>query len=62
MWIIEFSGKKSDWDGWCEKFLAWTKQRGHKKLLAGKGDQIVFNKIPTQEEYDSAVARNSEPL
>ena len=58
--IIEFCGKKSDWDGWFETFLALAKCKGYKKLLTGEGDQVGDNNIPTQDEYDLAVADNSE--
>ena len=47
-------------NGWSEKFLAWAKCKGCKKLLTGEGDQLGFNKIPTQDEYDLTVAGNFE--
>ena len=58
--IIEFFGKKNDWDCRSEKFLAWTKCKVYKKFLTGKEDQVEFNKVPSQDEYDLAVAGNSQ--
>ena len=39
--IIEFSGKKEDWNGWSEMFLA----RG------GANQKEGVNKVLTKEEY-----------
>ncbi len=39
-----FSGKKSDWDAWEEKFLARAKRKSFKAVLLGK------EKIPTDVE------------
>ena len=58
--IIEFSGKRSDWDDWFAKFLAWAKCKGYKKLLTVQGDLVEVDKISTQDEYDLSVAGNSE--
>ena len=43
--IIEFSGKKEDWNGWSEMFLA----RG------GANQKEGVNKVLTKEEYYWAV-------
>ena len=53
--IIEFSGKKTDWDSWSEKFLSRGKRKGYKKLLVSTGTTPGVDKIPTQEEYDEAL-------
>ena len=45
--IIQFSGSKSNLDGWTEKFLAQVTFKCYKKLLTGKGDQIEIDRIPT---------------
>ena len=57
--IIEFSGKKTDWDSWSEKFLSRGKQKGYKKLLVSTGTTPGVDKIPTQEEYDEALEGNN---
>ena len=44
--ILEFSGKKTDLHG---------KQKGYKKLLVSTGNTPGVDKIPTQEEYKSAL-------
>ena len=49
IWVIEFSGKTSDWEGWSEKFLVWGKRKEYKKLLLGKVS------VPTQSEYEKTV-------
>ena len=53
--IIEFSGKKSDYDGWREKFLAKAEYKGYRKLLLCKKDKVGYDRIPTEEEYDEAM-------
>ena len=52
--IIEFSGKKTDWDSWSKKFLSCGKWKGYKKLLVSTGTKPGVDKIPMQEEYESA--------
>ena len=53
--IIEFSGKKTYWDSLSEKFLLHGKQMGCKKLLLSTGTTPGVEKIPMQEEYESAL-------
>ena len=48
--FIEFSGKKTDWDSWSEKFLSHGKQKGYQKLLVSNGSTPGVDKIPTQDE------------
>ena len=57
--IIEFLGKKTDWDSWSEKFLLHGKQKGYKKLLVSTGTTPGVDKIPTQEEYENALEGNN---
>ena len=38
--IITFSGKKSDWPIWEERFLARAKRKGYKDILTGKPEDI----------------------
>ena len=55
--VLEFSGKKSDWEGWSEKFLARAKRKGYKQLLLEKA------KVPTESEItggDSEVKKQGE--
>ena len=53
--IIEFSGKKTDWNSWSKKFLLHGKWKGYKKLLVSTGTTHVVDKIPMQEEYQNAL-------
>ena len=48
--VIEFSGKKDDWNIWSQKFLARSSKRGYKSLIDGT------TKIPKQSEYNSVKA------
>ena len=57
---IEFSGKKTDWDSWSEKFLLHGKQKGHKKLLVSNGSTSGLDKIPTQDEYNNALEGDTD--
>ena len=50
--IIPFSGKKTDWSSWKEKFLARARRRGYKELLEGT------EKIP--KDADAPVATASD--
>ena len=38
--VIEFSGKKKDWDFWEEKFIARASRRGYKEVLTCKPTEI----------------------
>ena len=38
--VISFSGKKTDWDMWEEKFLARARRRGFKQVLVTDPDTI----------------------
>ena len=53
--IIEFLGKNIDWFSWSEKFLSCGKLKGYQKLLVSTHTTLVVDKIPTQEEYESAL-------
>ena len=48
--VIEFSGKRSDWDAWLTKFIAQANRKGYLKLLTGKGITMGRNKIPKHDE------------
>ena len=58
--IIEFLGKKTNWDSWSEKFLLHGKRKGYKKLLVSTGTTPGADKIVTQDEYESALEGNKE--
>ena len=53
--IIDFLGKKTDWDSWSKKFLLHGQQKGYKKLLVISGSTSDMDKIPTQDEYKNAM-------
>ena len=48
--VIEFSGKRSDWDAWSTKFMARANRKGYLKLLTGKGITTGRDKIPKLDE------------
>ena len=54
-WIIEFSGKKSDWKNWWETFLLKLKRKDYKKLLVGDGSTGGADKIPVQDEFEETL-------
>ena len=55
--ILPFDGRNRNWDPWSEKTYAKAKRRGWKKLLVGAV------KIPTESEYEQAVAdKNKEVI
>ena len=58
--IIEFSGKKTDWDSWSKKFLLHGKQKGYKKLLVSTGSMPGMDKSLTQDEYEEALKGNKD--
>ena len=47
--IIEISGKKTDWESWSKKFFLHGKQKGYKMLLVSSGSISVS----TQHEYEN---------
>ena len=57
--IIEFPGKKTDWERWSEKFLLHGKQKGY-KLLVSNVSMSGVDKIPTQDEYENAMEGDTD--
>ena len=55
IYIIEFFGKKSDWECWLETFLSWGKRKSYKNLLIGEGSTKELGMIPMQENYGEAI-------
>ena len=51
--VVEFSGKKGDWEAWSQKFLSRSQNKGYKALLAPRGGKSL--RIPTIEEYLNAL-------
>jgi hypothetical protein len=52
--VLEFDGASRNWEGWNEKFCARGRRKGYKKLLLGE------EAVPTQSEFDKAVADSDE--
>ena len=53
--IIEFLGKKTDWESWSKKLLLHGKQKGYKKLLVNSRSMSGVDKIPMLDEYENAL-------
>ena len=53
--VIEFLGKKSDWESWWYKFLSWGKKKGYKKLLARAGSTIGVANVPSQDKFEKSL-------
>ena len=53
--VVSFSGKKQDWDGWSEKFLARAKMCGYKRLMTVKEEEAKegVDKIPKVKDLDT---------
>ena len=56
--IIEFPGKKADWESWSKKFLLHGKWKGYKKLLVNSASKLGMDEIPTQDEYHNTLKGN----
>ena len=54
IYVINFSGRTSNWEGWSKKFLAKIKKKGYNKLLTAKDE------IPMVEEYEKAVTEGEK--
>ncbi len=52
--MVAFSGKKSEWKSWSDKFLTCGNRRGYKKLLVGEGKTVGVDKVPTKTEFEEA--------
>ena len=50
--VITFSGKKTDWSTWEEKFLAKSKRRGYTELLLEKNGVKIPKSTDTLDETD----------
>ena len=51
--VIHFSGKKTDWAVWSEKFLARAKMRGYRDILPGKEIIPKDNEEPEDSATDA---------
>ena len=58
--IIEFLGKKADWENWLKKFLSYVKHNDYIMLLVSSGSTSGVDKIPMQEEYENALKGNAD--
>ena len=58
--IIEFLGKKTDWDRWPEKFLLCGKKKGCKKLFVSTGSMQGMDKSPMQHQYEEVLKGNED--
>ena len=59
IYIIEFLGKKSNWESSMEKFLSQEKCKGCSKLLVGDESKVRVDEVHKQEEYEEALERNT---
>ena len=53
--VIEFTGKKKDFDPLSEKFLARAEIRGYSQLLTSNRSRAGIDKVPSKEECEKAV-------
>ena len=51
---IVFSGKKTDWETWSEKFMARSKRRGYKKLLIEEIEIPKKSEVLSEDNPDHA--------
>ena len=58
MHIIEFLGKKANWESWSKKFLSHLTCKGYKKLFWSS--ELMVDKIPKQNEYDDALEGDTD--
>ena len=58
--IVEFSGKKPDFDGWSEKHMAKAQYKGYRKLLLGKKKEKGFDIVPTEQDIIDIEAKQSQ--
>ena len=56
--MIEFSGKKFNWDGWSEKFLARAEFEGYQKLLLWKKSKVGYDNVPSASEIKVIESKN----
>ena len=56
--IIEFLGKKTDWENWSENFLSCGKWKGYKNFLVSNRSTSGVDKNPTQDEYESVMGQS----
>ena len=58
--VIEFLGKKADWESWSEQFFSCGKWKGYKQLLVCSRFMSGLDKIPTQDENKNAMEGNTD--
>ena len=53
-------GKKGDWDGWSEKFLAKAECKGYRKLLLCEKNENLVDKVQTHDVVEAIRAKSSK--
>ena len=57
--IVEYLGKRADWESWSEQFLLHEKRKGCKKLLVSNRSMSGVDKI-SQDLYKDAMEGNTD--
>ena len=55
--VIKFDGKRDEWEGWEESFLAKGDSQGYKELLLCKKNEVGVDKVPTASEVEDVEAK-----
>ena len=58
--VLEFSGKRKDYDSWKEKQLARAEVKGYRKLLLCQKNEVGYDVIPTASEIDKLEVKTEE--
>ena len=56
--VIKFDGKRDEWEGWEESFLAKGDSQGYKELLLCKKNEVGVDKVPTASEVEAVEAKS----
>ena len=56
--VIKFDGKRDEWEGWEESFLAKGDSQGYKELLLCKKNEVGVDKVPTASEVEDVEAKS----
>ena len=58
--VLEFSGKRSDWDPWSEKFMATAEYENFCKLLLCSKNLATVDVVPTHQVIEDIEAKSTK--
>ena len=59
--VVDFLGKKVDWESWSGKILLHGTWKRYKKMLVSSGSRVGVDEIFMQDKYGNALEGEMKP-